>query len=276
MRAPYHPIRDYLDGLKWDGKERLERFAADYLGADGHRVPQRRRQDCIGLGRGAHDRAGCKADTMPILEGGQGTFKSTALGGAVLASWFSDDIAELGSKDAAMQTRVAWCIEVAELSSMHKGEVEKVKAFVSRRVDRYRPSYGRNVIEQPRCCIFVGTTNASVYLKDETGARRYLPIRCGTIDLAAIKRDRDQLWAEAVQQYRNGTPWWLVDTSVIETARRSRRPATSRTSGARSSPTMWRTRTSRPSQRCWSTPCSSTRRSGIGPARCARASASPP
>jgi predicted P-loop ATPase len=101
---------------------------------------------------------------------------------------------------------------------MTKSEVEKVKAFVSRRVDRYRPSYGRNVIEQPRTCIFAGTTNASAYLRDETGARRYLPIKCGAIALNAIKRDRDQLWAEAVALLRKGEPWWLVDTAVIATA----------------------------------------------------------
>ena len=216
--APYHPIRDYLDGLKWDGKARVERFAARYLGAADTEYHNAVGKTVLVSAVARMIEPGCKADTMAILEGGQGTFKSSALEALFSPAWFSDDIAELGSKDAAMQARVAWCIEVAELSSMHKGEVEKVKAFVSRRVDRYRPSYGRNVIEQPRCCIFVGTTNASVYLRDETGARRYLPIACGTIDLAAIRRDRGQLWAEAVQLYRSGTPWWLVDASVIETA----------------------------------------------------------
>ena len=94
-----------------------------------------------------------------------------------------------------------------------------MKAFVSRRIDRYRPSYMRYVIEQPRCCVFVGTTNAHVYLKDETGGRRYLPVRCGVIDVDAIRRDRDQLWAEAVHQYKKGVKWWLTDAAVVTAAR---------------------------------------------------------
>ena len=217
--ARFHPIRDYLNGLGWDGVQRLGKFAVTHLGAANTTYHNGVGKTILLSAVARVFDPGCKADTMAILEGSQGSFKSTALETLFSPAWFSDDIAELGSKDAAMQTRVAWCIEVAELSAMHKGEVERVKAFVSRRIDRYRPSYGRNVIEQPRSCIFVGTTNAGVYLRDETGARRYLPIRCGTIDIAAIKRDRDQLWAEAVHQYREeAAAWWLTDTGVIAAA----------------------------------------------------------
>jgi predicted P-loop ATPase len=78
---------------------------------------------------------------------------------ALFSHWFSDDLAELGSKDAAMQVRSAWCIEIAELSAMQRGDIEKVKAFVTRRVDRFRPPYGHRVIEAPRQSIFIGSTN---------------------------------------------------------------------------------------------------------------------
>ena len=112
--------------------------------------------------------------------------------------WFSDDLAELGTKDAQMQMAGVWCVEIAELTGMRQADIERVKAFASRRVDRYRPSYGRYVIAAPRQCICIGTTNSERYLKDETGGRRFWPVRCGRIDVAAVARDRDQLWAEAV------------------------------------------------------------------------------
>jgi len=115
-----------------------------------------------------------------------------------------------------MQARVAWGIEVAELAAMTRGEVERIKAFISRPVDRFRPSYGRRVIEAPRQCVFIGSTNADAYLKDETGNRRFLPIRCGEINLDALKRDRDQLWAEAVVAFKGGQPWWINSEAMIE------------------------------------------------------------
>jgi predicted P-loop ATPase len=160
---------------------------------------------------------GCKADSLTILEAAQGKYKSTAAE-ELTDPWFSDEIADLGSKDASMQVRAAWCIEIAELSAMSRPEVEKVKAFISRRVDRFRPSYGRRVIEAPRQSFFIGTTNAEAYLKDDTGGRRFLPVRCGKIDIDAIRKDRDQLWAEAVHLYRNGTKWWLTkeETKLAE------------------------------------------------------------
>jgi predicted P-loop ATPase len=129
--------------------------------------------------------------------------------------WFTDDLAEFGSKDASMQVRSAWGIEVAELSAMTRGEIERVKAFITRSTDRFRPSYGRRVIEVLRQAVFFGSTNALEYLKDETGGRRFWPIRCGKIDHDAIARDRDQLWAEAVALYNAREPWWLTDEALL-------------------------------------------------------------
>jgi predicted P-loop ATPase len=214
----YHPIRNYLASLKWDRAERVEDFAVTYLGAEPgpyHRAVSQ----CLFVAAVARVmQPGIKADYVPILEGAQDKGKSTAIE-LLFAPWFSDDLAELGTKDAAMQVRVAWGIEIAELTSMGRAEVEKIKAFISRKVDRFRPSYGRRVIEVPRQSVFVGSTNADTYLKDETGARRFWPIRCGKIDLKAIKRARDQLWAEAVAMYNAGKPWWLTDEATLALAK---------------------------------------------------------
>ena len=161
---------------------------------------------------------GCKADHVLILEGAQGIGKSTSLS-QLFEPWFSDEIADLGSKDAAMQLSGVWCIELAELSSMTRSEIERVKAFISRRTDRFRPSYGRNVIEVPRQTVFVGTTNSDTYLRDETGGRRFWPVHCAAINQKAIKRDRDQIWAEAFALHKAGTRWWLDDKVAVGLAR---------------------------------------------------------
>jgi predicted P-loop ATPase len=178
--AAFHPIRDYLGGLKWDGTKRLETFARKYLGTEATAYHATVGQ-CMFVGSVARiESPGCKVDHVPILEGAQGKRKSTAIE-ALYQPWFSDDLAELGTKDAAMQVRCAWGIEIAELSAMQRGEVERVKAFISRRVDRFRPSYGRHVIHAPRQSVFIGSTNAEDYLKDGTGGRRFWPLRCGEL-----------------------------------------------------------------------------------------------
>src|SRR5262249_5279943 len=211
-------IKDYLGGLEWDGVKRVENFATHYLGAAAlpyHRAVSR----CMFIAAVARImRPGCKADYVPILEGPQDEGKSTAIE-LLFTPWFSDDLAELGTKDAAMQVRVAWGIEIPELASMQRAEIERIKAFITRKVDRFRPSYGRNVIHVERQSVFIGSTNADTYLKDETGGRRFWPIKCGAIDLAAIKFDRDQLWAEAVALFDAGLPWWLTDKETVALTR---------------------------------------------------------
>ena len=209
----FHPIRDYLDSLVWDGVERIANFAASYLGAEATPYHSAVSRCLFTSGVARIMRPGCKADYVPILEGAQDKGKSTAIE-LLFTPWFSDDLAELGTKDAAMQVRVAWGIEIAELASMTRGEIERVKAFITRKVDRFRPSYGRRVIEVPRQSVFIGSTNSEAYLKDETGGRRFWPIRSGNIDLKAIERDRGQLWAQAVRQFKAGSPWWITDTEI--------------------------------------------------------------
>lgn len=213
----FHPVRTYLDSLQWDGQPRLARWLATYLG-----VEDTKYSTAVGLRwtRSAVARIyqpGAKVDCCLILESPQGGKKSTAL--KILAGdWFTDEIADLGSKDSALQTRGVWVIEIAELDSMTRAEVSRIKAFVSRATDRFRPPYGKQVIESPRQCVFAGSVNHSTYLRDETGGRRFWPVRCGEIDVDALARDRDQLWAEAVSQYRGGAVWWLETQELIQEA----------------------------------------------------------
>jgi len=162
-------------------------------------------------------RPGCKADHCLILEGPQGIRKSTAFK-TLGQPWFTDELADLGSKDAALQTSGVWLVEIAELDGMTGTEVGKIKAFMSRAVDRFRPPYGRYVLESPRQCVFAGSVNHGAYLRDETGARRFWPVTCGKILIDELVRDRDQLWAEALRSFNSGGSWWLETADLISQA----------------------------------------------------------
>jgi putative DNA primase/helicase len=214
----FHPIRAYLDSLKWDGIKRIGDWLTLYLGVDPSEYARAVGAKFLIGGVARVYRPGVKNDTCPILEGPQGALKSTALRTLAGAEFFTDDIAELGSKDSVMQTRGVWIIELGELDAMTRGELSRVKAFMSRQVDRIRPPYGRRVIEAPRECVFAGTVNKDTYLKDETGGRRFWPVKCGAIKISELRRDRDQLWAEARERFRAGDTWWLDNQGLMESA----------------------------------------------------------
>ena len=213
----FDPLTDYLDGLKWDGTPRLSGWLTAYCGAEANDYTAEAGKRWLISAVARAYRPGCKADHMLVLEGDQGKRKSTAAATLAGEAWFSDALPQMHTKDASSYLRGKWIIEVAELESMRK-EIDAVKAFISRQVEHYRPAYGREEVSEPRRCVFIGTTNKDDWQRDETGGRRFWPVKVGEIDVAALARDRDQLWAEAVVAYQAGERWWL-EGEVEKTAR---------------------------------------------------------
>jgi predicted P-loop ATPase len=218
----FHPVRDYLSGLQHDGVSRLDTWLSTCLGAEQtiYNATVGRAMLIAAVAR--IDKPGCKVDSVPIFEGAQGARKSTAVK-ALFDPWFSDELADLGSKDAAMQTRGVWGIEVSELDAMSRAEVSRIKAFITRTTDRFRPPYGSRIIESPRSCVFWGTTNSEGYLKDETGGRRFWPVKIGKINIELLQKIRDQLWAEAAALYSAGSDWWITKAETQREAERHQR-----------------------------------------------------
>ena len=216
-----HPVRDWLDTLKWDGTPRIETWTSTYLGAETSALHHTIGALWLISAVARIYRPGAKADHMLILEGPQGARKSTALKVLAGEAWFTDELPEVGSKDAALHMQGIWIVEIAELDAIGRAEVSRIKAFLTRTTDRFRPPYGRYTVEVARQCVFAGTVNPDTYLRDETGNRRFWPLRCGIIDIDALARDRDQLWAEAVHRFREGAIWWIEDPALLEDARQA-------------------------------------------------------
>lgn len=209
-RRSYHPVRDHLRGLKWDGHVRLPGWLAYYLGATTQPADYLAHVGTwwmISAVARIMD-PGCQADHLLVLEGAQGTGKSTAV--KLLGDpWSSSMTATLGEKDSYQALRNKWIIELAELAGMRRSDAERVKAFVSARIDSYRPSYARTCQDFARQCVFIGTTNAPQYIGDGTGGRRFWPVRVfGKAKLVELARDCPMLWAEALVRYEQGEAWW--------------------------------------------------------------------
>lgn len=214
----FHPVREYLSALQWDGEFRLERLLPKYFNvADSHYAQQVGRRWMISAVARVM-RPGCKVDTMLIIEGAQGKKKSTALAALVGADWFADTKLDLGKVDAYQALRGKWVIEMAELDAMKNQELTRIKAFLTSSKDSYRPSYGKRTRDYPRQTIFAGTTNEDKYLQDLTGNRRFWPVSAGEIRVDELTRDRDQLWAEAFQAFQGGANWWLDTDALVEAA----------------------------------------------------------
>lgn len=215
----FHPLQDELNSFQWDGIPRLDSWLQDYYGVEGTRFAKTVGRKWMISAVARVFKAGCQVDHVLVLEGEQGIAKSSAIRALAGDEWFLDHLPDFTSKDAAILLGRAWIHELAELSSVNRSEVEKVKQFVSQRVDVYRPPYGKETVEVPRSCVFVATTNKDDYLRDTTGNRRYWPVRCTEVDVEGLKRARAQLWAEALVAFRAGEKWHLEDAEVIEEAK---------------------------------------------------------
>ncbi|MBR6313462.1 MAG: hypothetical protein IKR49_02340 [Clostridia bacterium] len=208
----YHPVRDYLDGCVWDGVERLDTLLVDYLGAED--TPYTRtvtRKTFVGAVARIYN-PGCKFDYMLTIRGRQGIGKS-ALIARMGGSWFSDSVTTVQGKESYEQLQGVWIVEMSELASLRKSEVEQVKIYISKPTDRYRPAYGRRTMDAPRQCIFIGTTNETLFLRDTTGNRRFWVVDTPNKPAHSWRELTDdlvqQLWAEAVHRYDEGETLFL-------------------------------------------------------------------
>jgi len=233
----FHPVRDYLEKASegWDGEKRLDGWLTRYCGADDSPLIRAIGTRWMVSAVARIFEPGCQADHVLLLEGRQGLMKSSVL--KVLGDpWFNDGIHHFDSKDTAITMASSWIVEMAELCSLKRSDNESAKSFITRRVEIFRPPYGRRNIEVPRQCVLAGTTNSAQYLKDLTGNRRFWPVKCrevknGTLDYDGVEKYKDQLWGEAVREYyagKNNAPfgdrsvrkgtvrWYIWEPELLE------------------------------------------------------------
>lgn len=207
---PFHPIREWLDTLEWDGEPRVHFWMNHAFGVptDAYHTAVAAKTLIAAVRRVRHP--GCKFDTIPILEGAQGIGKSTCLKTLFGEQWFTDTLpADIRSRDVHQALQGIWCVEFAEIEHILRADAEAVKAFLSRQEERYFPRFGRALVQRPRQLVFVGTTNLDDFLRDTTGNRRYWPVACKKADPAWVAENREQLWAEACQREADGETIWL-------------------------------------------------------------------
>lgn len=224
-RHQFHPIRDYLNSLTWDGTPRLDRLIIDYIGADDNELTRTMTRKHFTAAVARVMNPGCKYDHCLILSGPEGIGKST-LFGVMGGDWFSDSLVTMEGKQGMEQARGCWIIELPELGSIKRSDVEQVKAYISKQQDKYRPAYGVVEEKYPRQCVFCGTTNERYFLKGDTGNRRFWVIdvnpdlRKVSDPREAIIQDRDQLWAEAVERWKNGEQLFLPQDLEMQARQR--------------------------------------------------------
>lgn len=211
----YHPVKEYLSALKWDGVPRLDTLLVEYLGAEDTPYVRAVTRKTLVAAVARIFKPGTKFDSILVLNGKQGIGKST-LFARLGKQWFSDSlsIADMKDKTAPEKLQGYWILEISELNGMKKVDVETIKSFISRTDDKYRQAYGVSVESHPRSCIIIGTTNSDGgFLRDVTGNRRFFPVRVTgqgkykPWELTEI----DQIWAEAVEYYNRGEELFLKD-----------------------------------------------------------------
>lgn len=218
----FHPIRDdYLDGLVWDGKERIDTVLIDYLGADDTAYTRAVSRKWLIAAVARIRDPGCKFDHMMILVGSQGIGKSQFFNRlARKPAWFTDSVSKFdNSKESMEQLAGKWIVELGELSALKRYEVEHVKVFLTKQEDSYRPSYGRCQETYQRQCVFGGTTNRDDFLQDATGNRRFWPVEVRDASRMWAEMTPavvDQIWAEADAVFTLGEDLYLEGAAAAE------------------------------------------------------------
>lgn len=220
-RHRYHPVRDYLKDLEWDGVKRLDTLLVDYLGAEDSDYVRAVTRKALTAAVARIMVPGIKFDYMLTLYGPQGIGKSLILN-KLSGEWFSDSLSTVQGKEAYEQLQGVWLIEMGELTATRKADTEAIKHFLSKREDIFRVAYGRQVSVFPRQCIFIGTTNDREFLKDRTGNRRFWPVEVGEVERKKsiwtdlTKEEINQIWAEAVASWNDGEELYLKGTIEAE------------------------------------------------------------
>lgn len=204
----FDPVVAWLDGLEWDGQARLATYFPAYLGAPESRYSQRVAEILFGGIVARSFQPGCKFDYVVVLEGAQEVGKTTAVRELINPDWHCEATEALGTPALVLQVRGKVVAELGEMTSYSRSEFNRAKQFITQQNDVIRDPYARFVVNHPRRCVFVGTTNFDDWNRDPTGARRFLPVRVSGFKRDAYLADRDQLWAEAVHRHRAGADYW--------------------------------------------------------------------
>ena len=209
----FHPVREYLNACTWDGVPRVDTLLIDYLGAEDNEYTRAVTRKSLVAAVARIYKPGCKFDYMLTLRGRQGRGKSTLIG-KLGGDWYSDTFSTMQGKEAYEQVLGVWLVEVGELAGMKKAEAETIKLFISKQTDRFRPAYGRRLQEFPRQCIFIASTNESMFLRDMTGNRRFWVVDTPYDPTKDVWDELTpdivkQIWGEAVALYRKGEKLFL-------------------------------------------------------------------
>lgn len=216
-RCSFHPVREYLSGLFWDGTPRMDTLLIRYFGAEDNRYVRAVTRKWLTAAVKRAFEPGCKFDSVLVLCGRQGVGKSRFFK-ALSRDWFSDSLGRMdASKDALERLSGVWIAEIAELAAAKRSEVEDIKNFISKQTDTFRRAFQRETGEYPRQCVFAATTNSPEMLRDRSGNRRFWIVDVAGLDdgvLTGLDDEVDQIWAEAVEAYRAGERLWLDDSGV--------------------------------------------------------------
>ena len=219
MTNTYDPVRKYLDSLPdWDGKPRCEGLLLDYANAEGNPdwIRLITRKFCIAAIARVME-PGCQVDNTLVLQGAQGGGKTSFV--RVMGAGFHVETSlDFHNKDAVLTASQNWLVELGELASLSKSNIESIRNFLTRKEDQIRLPYGRTVQTMPRRCIFIGTTNSRQPLTDPEGSRRFWVVSVGRVDTVGLAKIRDQAWSEALHLYKTGAQWWLTQDESVTAA----------------------------------------------------------